>query len=100
MGKKSRFKPVRLAQKLKEIRIALNLSQDGMLEKLGLTTVEGYERSVISAFELGKREPSLDVLLAYGTVANIYVDVLIDDNLDLPAELPSRTKSGGALSFL
>jgi hypothetical protein len=46
-------------------------------------------REEISDFERGKRVPSLPVLLAYGRVANVYVDVLIDDEIDLPKVLPS-----------
>ena len=95
MGRNSRSRPIHLAEKLKQIRESLNLSQDGMLSRLGLTETEGFERSVISAFELDKREPALDVLLSYARVANIYVEVLIDDKIDLPKTLPSKTKSEG-----
>lgn len=95
MGRNSRTKPKRLAEKLKQIREALDLSQDGMLLRLGLSETEGLERSVISAFELDKREPSLNVLLSYARVANVYVEVLIDDEIDLPKAVPSKTKSEG-----
>lgn len=95
MGRNSRSRPIRLAEKLKQIRESLNLSQDGMLLHLGLSGTEGLERSVISAFELDKREPSLDVLLAYARVANVYVEVLIDDKINLPDKLPSKVKSEG-----
>lgn len=95
MGRNSRTRPKRLAEKLKQIREALDLSQDGILARLELDKTEGLERSVISAFELDKREPSLDVLLAYARVANVYVEVLIDDKIDLPEKLPSKVKSEG-----
>jgi transcriptional regulator with XRE-family HTH domain len=95
MGRNSRTRPKRLAEKLKEIREILGLSQDAMLIQLGLNNMEGLERSVISAFELDKREPSLDVLLAYARVANVYVEVLIDDKINLPDKLPSKIKSEG-----
>ena len=95
MGRSNRTRPKRLAEKLKQIRESLNLSQDGMLARLQLDNTEGLERSVISAFELDKREPTLDVLLAYGRLANIYVDVLIDDKLNLPSKIPSLKKSIG-----
>lgn len=96
MGRNSRTRPKRLAEKLKQIRESLNLSQDGMLTNLALDKTEGLERSVISAFELDKREPSLDVLLAYARVANVYVEVLIDDDINLPNKLPAKTKSEGS----
>lgn len=80
-----RQKPERLAEKLKQIRLSLGLSQDGMLERLGLT--EEFFRSRISAYELGNREPSLPVLLKYARLVGVSTDVLIDDEMDLPAKL-------------
>ena len=85
-----RQKPERLAEKLRQIRLALGLSQDGMLERLGLT--EEFFRSRISAYELGNREPPLPVLLQYARLVGISTDVLIDDEMDLPAKLPSKPK--------
>ncbi len=95
MGRSNRTRPKRLAEKLKQIRESLNLSQDGMLARLQLDNTEGLERSVISAFELDKREPTLDVVLAYARLANIYVDALIDDEFNLPTQIPSHKKSAG-----
>jgi transcriptional regulator with XRE-family HTH domain len=85
-----RQKPERLAEKLRQIRMALGLSQDGMLERLGLA--EEFFRSRISAYELGNREPSLPVLLRYARLVGVSTDVLIDDELDLPERLPSKPK--------
>ena len=85
-----RRKPERLAEKLKQIRLALGLSQDGMLERLDLA--EEFFRSRISAYELGNREPPLTVILQYARLAGVSTDVLIDDELDLPAKLPARRK--------
>ena len=79
-----RQKPERLAEKLLQIRVALDLSQDGMLEQLGLA--DEFSRSRISAYELGNREPPLPVLLKYARLVGISTDVLIDDELDLPAD--------------
>lgn len=93
MGTTQRSKPSRLAEKLLEIRLKLGLSQNGLLKHLGLTDEMFQAR--ISSYELGTREPALPVLLAYAKAANIYVDALIDDELDLPAKLPSRKKSEG-----
>jgi transcriptional regulator with XRE-family HTH domain len=93
MGSRARPKPARLSEKLLEIRLALNLSQDGMLRHLGLD--ESHFRSAISGYELGTREPPLQVLLAYARSANVYVDALIDDDMDLPEKLPSLKKSEG-----
>ena len=86
----TRHKPEKLAQKLKQIRLTLELSQNGLLEKLGLKN-EVF-RSTISAFERGTREPSYIILLKYAKLAGICTDVLIDDALNLPEQLPRKPK--------
>jgi transcriptional regulator with XRE-family HTH domain len=89
----ARERPERLAEKLLQIRTALGISQGDMLSRVGLGE-SGY-RHYISHFETGKREPPLRILLQYARAANVYVEVLIDDGLNLPDELPSTTKSEG-----
>lgn len=82
-----------LAEKLLRIREALGLSQSEMLNALNIN--DATDRSVISAYERGTREPPLLILLAYARAANVYVDVLIDSGLQLPEKLPSsKTHSG------
>jgi transcriptional regulator with XRE-family HTH domain len=93
MGKKARPRPQRLPAKLLQIREALGFSQSEMLKHLGYDSEMVYAR--ISEYELGKNEPPLPVLLEYARIANVWVDVLIDDELDLPAKLPGRQKHGG-----
>lgn len=93
MAKYPRRKPARLTEKLVRIRTALKLSQNGMVRHLGLD--EEIVRETVSGYELGTIEPPLPILLAYARAANIYVDALIDDDLDLPARLPSAKKSEG-----
>jgi transcriptional regulator with XRE-family HTH domain len=90
MGRGPREKPERLAEKLLQIRNALGLSQTEMLKRLGAEDRMAYHR--ISEFESGKGEPSLIILLAYAQVAGICVDVLINDDLDLPEKLPNTPK--------
>jgi transcriptional regulator with XRE-family HTH domain len=82
MGIRSRPKPLRLAEKLLRIRLSLGLSQNGMLEHLGLH--ESHFRSVVSGYELGTREPPLPMLLKYARSVGISTDVLIDDEMNLP----------------
>ena len=94
MGRSSRQKPARLAEKLKQIREALNLSQERMLIRLKLQD-SNLTRSSISGYELGDREPPLLVLYAYAKVANVYMEVLVDDKIDLPDIIPSQEKSLG-----
>ncbi len=84
MGRASRPKPLRLPEKLKQIRERLQLSQTDMLIKLGYSKDKKELRSIISAYELGKREPTLLDILAYARLAKVSTDILIDDELDLP----------------
>ncbi len=81
MGRIAREKPKRIAKKLLQIRLSLGLSQNQMLDKLGLT--DKVFRSAISGYELGTREPSLLILLKYARLVGISTDVLIDDEADL-----------------
>lgn len=93
MGARPRHKPERLAVKLMQIRVALGLSQNGMIRHMGVE--ELVAQNTISEYELGKREPPLTVLLRYARAANVYLEVLVDDELDLPAWLPAVKKSEG-----
>ncbi len=93
MGQVPRFRPKRLAEKLLQIRHSLGFSQNGMVKHLGLAGL--ISQNAISAFERGTREPQLPILLQYARAAGVWVDVLIDDELDLPATVPSSPKSEG-----
>lgn len=90
MGRKPRPRQERLAGKLLQIREALGLSQTEMLYRLGVEDLITYHQ--ISRFETGTREPPYIVLLRYARVVGISTDVLIDDELDLPAKLPAKMK--------
>jgi transcriptional regulator with XRE-family HTH domain len=93
MGARPRLRQKRLPEKLRAIRDALGLSQTAMLKRLGAEDLIEYNR--ISEFETGKGEPPLRILLLYARVANVWTDVLIDDELDLPNKLPSAKKHEG-----
>lgn len=93
MGRAKPAKPKRLPEKLLQIRQALGLSQNGMLRRLGLP--EKLIQTSISGYERGARDPSLLVLLEYAREAGVYLDVLVDDEIDLPAKLPASPKSEG-----
>jgi transcriptional regulator with XRE-family HTH domain len=93
MGKQTRKRPKRLPEKLFEIREKLGLSQSEMVRRMALTNE--IERDYISKFERGTLEPTLWVLLQYARAANVYVDVLIDNEIDLPERLPAPSKSEG-----
>jgi transcriptional regulator with XRE-family HTH domain len=90
MSKGVRPKPARLAEKLQQIRLSLGLSQSEMLRRLGVQDLIAYTK--ISHYELGRREPPLPILLQYARVAGVCIDQLVDDELELPAKLPSRPR--------
>ena len=85
--------PARLAEKLLQIRQALGLSQNEMVDRLGLTGTIAREK--VSAYERGARVPALQVLLRYARAAGVWMDVLVDDDLDLPEKLPCKEKHSG-----
>jgi transcriptional regulator with XRE-family HTH domain len=90
MGKTPRPKPARLAEKLLQIRLALDLSQNGMIKRLGLS--DELFQSGISGYELGTREPPLPILLKYARAVGVCVEILIDDELKLPERLAVGVK--------
>lgn len=90
MGRASKRKPTRLAEKLLQIRLALGLSQNEMIRRLGLS--DELMQASISGYELGTRIPPLHVILLYAESAGVCTDTLIDDRLDLPAKLPAKPK--------
>jgi transcriptional regulator with XRE-family HTH domain len=87
MVRTKRRKPV-LARKLKQIRMAMGLSQNEIIRTMGMEG--GLLREEVSDFERNKRIPSLEVVLAYARAVGISVEVLIDDDLKLPAKLPAK----------
>lgn len=90
MGTGAREKPELLAKKLRQIREALGISQTELLKRLGVEEAISYKK--ISDYELGKREPTLMILLRYAYVAGVHMEALVDDELDLPDKLPGTTE--------
>ena len=93
MGKSSRPKPERLAEKLRQIRVALGLSQSEMHRRLGIEEEVDYTN--ISKYEIGRNEPPLPILLKYSRLAGIHLEDLVDDELELPAKLPGTFRYKG-----
>jgi transcriptional regulator with XRE-family HTH domain len=89
----ARRNPDRLAEKLLAIRTALGLSQRALIRRMGLGG--DLTQAEVSMFESGRRVPSLLVLREYSRLANVWLDVLVSDELDLPKRLPADPKSGG-----
>ncbi|HYJ85973.1 MAG TPA: helix-turn-helix transcriptional regulator [Pyrinomonadaceae bacterium] len=89
----ARPRPKRLAEKLRQIRLELGLSQTEMHRRLETDETILYTR--ISDYELDKNEPSLMTILAYARVAGVHMEDLVDDELDLPAKLPGPISHRG-----
>lgn len=90
MGTNPRVRPKRLAEKLRYIRLSLDLTQEELLRKLGVA--ELTTQSKISEFESGKRDPSLLILLQYSRLAGVHMEDLADDRTDLPNKLPGKVR--------
>lgn len=87
MGQRQRPRPKRLAEKLRSVRELLDLTQEQMAERL--KHIEGPPRAGhVSEFEHGKREPSLLYLLAVASLAGVPMEMLVDDEINLPERLP------------
>jgi len=90
MGRGSRTQPKRLKDKLKAIRSQRGITQQEMVNLLrSHARNEFVDSGYISQFENGKREPSLPVLLAYSKLTRLSINVLVDDELDLPKSYKS-----------
>jgi transcriptional regulator with XRE-family HTH domain len=88
-----RPKPLRLAEKLRQIRTQLGLSQTELLERMGLAGTMHYGR--ISEYEQGKREPNLMTLLAYARTAQVHLEDIVADEFELPRKLPGKVNYRG-----
>jgi transcriptional regulator with XRE-family HTH domain len=65
----------------------------GLIRKMGFS--DDLIQAQISMFERGIRQPSLPILGAYAKAANVYIEALITDDVDLPRRLPADSKSEG-----
>lgn len=91
MGQSRRPRPKRLALKLCQIRERLGLSQQQMAA--ALAGIESPPQpGHVSEFERGVREPSLLYLLAVSRMASVTMELLVDDNLNLPERLPAKSE--------
>ncbi len=75
----ARNRPKRLAEKLLQIREALGLSQTELAERLGNYRAHHH----ISKYERGKSAPPIEVVLAYSRLANVQIEQIVDDDVDL-----------------
>jgi transcriptional regulator with XRE-family HTH domain len=82
MGHK-RPRPKRLAEKLLQIREALGLSQREMAERLGERAGVKLTNQNISKYERDKSVPYIEIVLAYARLANVEMNDIADDDVDL-----------------
>lgn len=52
----------------------------GVAEEIHYTNISKYEHD--------KNEPPLMILLAYAKVAQVHLEEIVDDDIDLPGKLP------------
>jgi len=85
MSRNKAEQPKRLAEKLKQIRLDLRLTQEDMFKALEreIKPEAKLHFGYITRYESGSRVPSLLVLLAYARVANTSLESLVDDDLSI-----------------
>jgi len=83
MGQAPRNKPKRLGEKLLQIREALGLSQKEMAKRLSERTGFTITHTHVSNYERDRMEPFLETTLAYARLANVEMNEIADDDLDL-----------------
>ena len=88
MGHK-RNRPDRLAEKLLQIRKALGLTQKEMAERLSKQAGVKIIYRNVSKYERDKSVPYIEIVLAYARLANVEMNQIVDDDLDIePTEWP------------
>jgi len=87
LGRSRRDQPIKLARKLREIRVGLGFTQEQMAAQLGRSKRSGPRPGHVSEYEHGKRQPSVILILKYARLGGIPMEVLVDDALDLPGRL-------------
>jgi len=76
-------RPQRLAEKLLQIREALGLSQKEMAERLNERAGVKITYRNVSKYERGKSVPYNEIVLAYARLANVPMNQIVDDDLDI-----------------
>lgn len=89
MGTKKRPVPARLPEKLLKIRRLLDLTQEQLAERVSHLP-SAPQPGHISRFEQGLREPNLVYLLEVSRLSGVSLEVLLDDDLDVPDRLKKR----------
>jgi transcriptional regulator with XRE-family HTH domain len=77
MARYRRKSPKKLAEKLREVRLRLEMTQEEVAKHLGT------DSGAISRYERGLRDPSLLEILAFSRMSGVGIDVLLDDKMSL-----------------
>lgn len=79
----AQHRPKRLAEKLLQIREALGLSQREMAERLAERAGVEITSQNVSKYERDKSVPYIEVVLTYARIANVEMNKIVDDDLEL-----------------
>lgn len=74
---------MKLSDKIRIIRKARGLSQEGLGEKLSRSSQYGISRQSVSDWENGKTEPKLENIRDLAEVLRVSFDALLDESIDL-----------------
>ncbi|HKG45258.1 MAG TPA: helix-turn-helix transcriptional regulator [Pyrinomonadaceae bacterium] len=74
-----------IGKKLLQIRERLDIPQHVMPARLGRPDLHPGR---ISEYENNDREPSLLTLLHYANLAGVHLEVIVNDNVELPDTIP------------
>lgn len=97
--RQARARQERLAEKLIQIREALGLSQKEIAERLSERSGTAITNKKIVEYERGRSVPYIEIVLAYARLANVKMDQIVDDDLDVePNEWPEFYRSSFDLS--
>jgi transcriptional regulator with XRE-family HTH domain len=97
MGRRPRPRAERLNEKIRQIREAYGWTQPEFIRRLGLegeitqSDIQAFERDLKNGWS---REPALPHLLKIARLAGVTIDVLVDQELDLPDRLPPDPMHG------
>jgi len=77
MPRYRRKSPKKLGEKMRQVRVWLDMTQEEVAEKLGT------DSGSISRYERGLRDPSLLELLAFSRMSGAGMELLVDDKMSL-----------------